>query len=56
MTIPFVALTFFFGMLFLLLGAVTTVNEIANSYDVVTKEVKFAKFEALRISNQTSEP
>jgi uncharacterized membrane protein len=56
MTIPFVALIFFFGMLFLLLGAVTTVNEIANSYDAVTKEVKFAKFEASRISDQTSKP
>ncbi|MEM2942842.1 MAG: DUF2721 domain-containing protein [Candidatus Bathyarchaeia archaeon] len=46
--IPLVALTFFLGMFFLLLGAVTTVNEIANSYDAVTKEVRFARSEISR--------
>jgi VIT1/CCC1 family predicted Fe2+/Mn2+ transporter len=43
--ITLVALAFFFGMFFLLVGAVITVNEIANSYDAVSKEVKFARFE-----------
>jgi hypothetical protein len=51
MIIPLVALTFFFGMLFLLLGAVTTVIEIANSYGDITKEVKSAKSEASRTSS-----
>jgi ABC-type multidrug transport system fused ATPase/permease subunit len=46
MVISLVAVTFFFGMFFLLLGAITTVNEIANSYDAIMKEVKFARFEA----------
>ena len=46
MVISLVAVTFFFGMFLLLLGAITTVNEIANSYDAIMKEVKFARFEA----------
>jgi len=46
--IPLVALTFFLGMFFLLLGAVTTVNEIANSYDAISKEVRFARSEISR--------
>jgi hypothetical protein len=48
--VPLVALTFFLGMFFLLLGAVTTVNEIANSYDAVTKEVRFARSEISGLS------
>ncbi|MBS7623530.1 DUF2721 domain-containing protein [Candidatus Bathyarchaeota archaeon] len=46
--IPLVALTFFLGMFFLLIGAVTTVNEIANSYDAISREVKFARSEISR--------
>lgn len=46
--IPLVALTFFVGMFFLLLGAITTVNEIANSYDAISKEVRFARSEISR--------
>ncbi|MCW4042920.1 MAG: DUF2721 domain-containing protein [Candidatus Bathyarchaeota archaeon] len=44
--IPLVAITFFSGMFLLLLGTILTVNEIANSYDAISKEVKFARFES----------
>ncbi|WP_455279128.1 DUF2721 domain-containing protein [[Eubacterium] cellulosolvens] len=44
--IPLVAITFFLGMFLLLLGTILTVNEIANSYDAISKEVKFARFES----------
>jgi len=41
--VPIITLTFFLGMAFLLLGAVTTVTEITKSYDAISKEVKFTK-------------
>jgi VIT1/CCC1 family predicted Fe2+/Mn2+ transporter len=44
--IPLVAITFFCGMFMLLLGTILTVNEIANSYDAISKEVKFARLES----------
>lgn len=43
--IPLVAISFFCGMFLLLLGTILTVNEIANSYDAISKEVKFARVE-----------
>jgi hypothetical protein len=39
-------MAFFCGMFLLLLGTILTVNEIANSYDAISKEVKFARFES----------
>jgi len=50
--ISLVAVSFFFGMFFLLVGAVITVNEIANSYDAVSKEVKFARIELQAIQRK----
>jgi ABC-type multidrug transport system fused ATPase/permease subunit len=43
--ITLVAMAFFCGMFLLLIGTILTVNEIANSYDAISKEVKFARFE-----------
>jgi VIT1/CCC1 family predicted Fe2+/Mn2+ transporter len=44
--IALVAMAFFCGMFLLLVGTILTVNEIANSYDAISKEVKFARFES----------
>ena len=44
--ITLVAISFFCGMFLLLFGTILTVNEIANSYDAISKEVKFARFES----------
>lgn len=44
--IALVAMAFFCGMFLLLIGTILTVNEIANSYDAISKEVKFARFES----------
>jgi len=55
MIIGFVGLAFFLGMFFLLLGAVITVNEIANSYDAISKEVRFARFEASSVDQMSED-
>ena len=44
--ITLVAMAFFCGMFLLLIGTILTVNEIANSYDAISKEVKFARLES----------